>query len=532
MDFRRIVDSIALLAIHIKQKHGLFLIIILIGFAFRLVTFQQNYQVDNGDVVRDYLVGNHIVNYKELPLVGPANSIYVLLPNSPLYYYTLAIPLLLHNSIFSNGYANIFLQLITVLSIYGLAWTLFNSRTALLVGILTVFSQHYIDQTYLVWQPGIEQTFFTLSYFFLAVAYVQKNYAAAMASGILFIVGLGMGFHGFPALPFFCVLLFLTVQSISVTRQKRLVIFAIMTGLLFIFYLPVILFLHTHGYLSFVRNEPAYIRSVFEYLNRLITNTGLLFQGSLHGSLLPSFLRTGIYIFLGLLIGHFFLIQPKRARPYVGAMVIFILQMLLVASFIRKEIQDYHFLAAFGPLLVLFSHVMLSILSKYRVGYFGTILFVSLLILLIVPTPRYLQEKLKGRDVQNVQTRAVRALSGTAKIMEAQYGPDWPKHINVEVFGNTIVGQYDPIDNIFWLLMEKSLFVQLTNITGDRRGFSPIATHPSHIFVICADYQNQTEALGKCVTAFQKLHSNFIIDQLLYDGGKDAKYIIYLAKLK
>ena len=91
----------------------LFIAVLIFAFYIRIVNINNYYPIDMADVARDYLVSSHIIQYKELPSVGPYASNDVV-RNSPVYYYLLAFFLLFQNNIFFLGLANVFLQIVTI----------------------------------------------------------------------------------------------------------------------------------------------------------------------------------------------------------------------------------------------------------------------------------------------------------------------------------------------------------------------------------------------------------------------------------
>ncbi len=508
--------------------HGVFIFFLFLGFVIRYALFYQNFNIEDGDITSVYHIANHIITYHELPIIGEPNSIYTLLPHSPLYFYLTALGLLIHNSIFTLGVMGMLLQFVYIVLLYALAFVLFNKSVALLTGLILVGNQQFIAQTHVMYQRWFEQPFFAASYLFLALAYTKKNYAYTLYAAICFTIALGIGLHGYAALPVFLFLIGITLHKTQASLRKYITVGIIMIGIWSLCYATVLGYLTKNNHLFFAFQESVYTTSITGYLREFILNIGRLFYGTLYSDLLPPIIQGGSILLFLSIVGIAALRKKLHYSPYLLSIITYIFSIILIASFLQKDTRDYHFVAAFGPFIILLSALTQSFVQKAKSDKINTIICTMLLLIIGAPSTRFLQQNQQKQDIYIAQLNA--AKSTTPYIQQLrQENASWPNQTSIELYGNTIIGPYDPTDNIFWPIFEKIAYTKLSQTTSGIT--TPLTRTPDNIFVICSDYKSVQHAEERCNKAFLTRHPNFE-STLIYTGDSDGKYILYIGKRK
>lgn len=506
--------------------HLLFILLLVVGFSFRLVRFTQNYHLEESDVTRDYLIAHHIVAYGEFPTIGPVNSIYAQLPNSPFYYYFLAAPLLVYDNIYTIAALNVFLQFVIIVALYGLAYVLFGKNVALLTGILLLFNQQVISQTYVMWQPHAAQAFFYLSYFFLALGYTRKHYQAIVAAAVCFMTGVGMAFYGFPVLPIFIVLIALSLREIKSNPLQKRIVYISMASMLGLLYIPVIIYLFQTHTLLFFLHEHVYTNSIGAFLDRIITNSKLLIDGWMLTDWVPTQARTIVLVSIGLLFGNYFFMKRTKYRVYAFILLLFLIQLIVITSIFAKNTTSYHFAAGLGLLILLLSEIALSVWPKNILGTLGKIFSAAALFLLVAPSPTYIHTMMTGKNIYMVQTKAVDAIDIGIQNIKTHYGSQWPLHVRFAYYNDADAWIYD----MFTPLLESKTHTKLTRISKTLTApFEPLGEKNAYIIVTCQDYNSQEEAQAKCLPKFYAQYPHHRIERLVYGPNKQARYLIFLA---
>lgn len=133
------------------HSHEILLVLILcVALLLRLYGFQDRHYSYQSDYNRDYLVAHHIVAYHEFPLTGTDNQ-FGSRGDSPVYFYLLALPLLIKDDIIFLGLLNILLQLGALVVVYILARSMFGKPVGLIALAFFGLSQSIADQSNFVW---------------------------------------------------------------------------------------------------------------------------------------------------------------------------------------------------------------------------------------------------------------------------------------------------------------------------------------------------------------------------------------------
>lgn len=503
----------------------LFITLLLIGLWLRLYRLPQNYDVAQGDVARDYLVAHHIVADKEYPTLGPWNSVYTSLRNSPLYYYFLAAFLLIKDDIYTLGVVNVVLQMISIGALFALANILFGIAPAMLVGTMLVVNPQFLNQADIMWQPHATMPFYYASYALLAWGFTRKSFAATCFAGLVYVWSLGMGFYGVPTLPGFVVLAGLTLKRIGAGPVKSTTLFACMAFLGLVLYASVFQDVLRGGQQLSLVNEDVYVRSLSQYLGNFVSNIVILFNGFLYkydSGLAPQWVRGMVQTALIAFLVYYLVSNKTKRAGYVWALTAFTLQLLVIASLLKGVVYDHYFVAGVGPLVVAVSEAVIDALKRRGVAAAASALTIVCALPFVTPSVGNLRWRLLENNVYQSHAQAVRSVVNALPQIRVRYTQDWQYRFQIVVYikedGETAS------DSIFWVPLEKELGTKLTRVQNEGRSFAPIGSN-DYVFLVCMDYERLAESQDQCAGYFLSRHPLHREKETIYQNGR---YIIYL----
>jgi hypothetical protein len=178
--------------------------IICLAFFLRFIAYDHPLGVNGGEGYRDYLTAKHIVTFHNFPAAGPWNGTLPHLGNSPLYFYLLAVPLLISTSWQMLEIAFIALTCGGIYLLYLLGRDLFGTRTALIASLLYAVAPEMIRETSsFVWQPYFMEPLLIGSAFTLYRAHISGRISLLITSIILGISALAMHMSALAVAPLF-----------------------------------------------------------------------------------------------------------------------------------------------------------------------------------------------------------------------------------------------------------------------------------------------------------------------------------------
>jgi len=201
------------------------------------------------DWQKQFLVANHIVRFREFPLVGDELSVFFgLHVTSPVFYYLFGLVLWLHNSMLFAQIVWLSLSMLAIVCVYLVAKDLFSPPVGLFACALFGFSFAYAQQLDQPANISAGQAILYLSFLALVRSYKRKDFALllwaiAAYSGASVIYG-----GGFGVLPAFAVGVALTLKRQCAPVKRYLGSLAAAGLILFAAYLPIIIRAHqTHA---------------------------------------------------------------------------------------------------------------------------------------------------------------------------------------------------------------------------------------------------------------------------------------------
>lgn len=352
-----------------SKRNLVFIIILIASFLVRIqhLDFPLSDIFWWGDGTRDFLVANHILKYREYPLVGPYNLLYESgVRNSPLYFYTLALLLIPFNHPITLTFFNICFQIAVLVLIYFIARKIFNSSVALSAMALYSFSSGVIKQSDYIWQPYLMQPIAFLSLYFLIKAYVDKNYDSNrsykffIASEVTFCLAAALHLSVLAWFPIFLITGIILLKGRPL--KYFLGSFAIILVSILLLYAPTITF-QVFNNLS----SPLIVNSIGQYFNNLALNLTEIFN-----MLNISFSHFFVFIVLSIAAFVFGII---RSKWFILTIIMFFVSVIF-ASFINK-IRPNYLILSLGPFIIWVT--LLATLSSQKLSR----IFVFLLLFII-----------------------------------------------------------------------------------------------------------------------------------------------------
>ncbi|KKR56590.1 MAG: hypothetical protein UT96_C0040G0024, partial [Candidatus Woesebacteria bacterium GW2011_GWC2_40_30] len=226
-------------------------LILLIGAFFRLYKIS-SYMTFLGDEGRDVIIVRRIFTELHPPLIGPGTSVggmYL----GPLYYYMMAIPLLIAG--FSPVGPAVMVALLGVATIAFIWWAgrvWFDKRAGLIAAGLYAVSPTAIIFAHSSWNPNIMPFFAILSIYSIWKVWKQKNLSWLIVLGISFAFVLQSHYLGLLLAPTILVFWFLTFRELRKKKQFKFFIKKSVLGLVCFLVLmsPLLIFDFRHNFLN------------------------------------------------------------------------------------------------------------------------------------------------------------------------------------------------------------------------------------------------------------------------------------------
>ena len=486
---------------------AVFLILIL-SLVIRLynLDYPLSYIFAWGDGTRDYLVADHILRYKEFPLLGPFNLLNeVGVYNSPVYYYLLAFFLIPYNHVLTLGVVNIFFQIGTILLIFLLAKKMFDGKVALLAALIFSFNPEILAQSDYIWQPHLSQPFAYLS-LFLAVLFYQKGRYIYLVSSILLLT-FSFVLHNstFPWIPVFLIGSYFLLKK---HHKGYLYYFGLITYF-FIF----LALLYAPVGLHYTQNSPAaasaFLLSIQNF-NDYINN----FQVNLNG-ILEAFNINSLWIAIIIFFSLFYFLKTKDSKQTkltVLILLVLILFPVFFASFFNKF--RLHYLTPALGVFVIFLGKIFTSFSKKRL-----VTFIIIFFLLLSTTNNFEVLKFQKKPLENLKfvdgitESVIKEVSDPASFQIKSYAMD------EKIF------EYPVLDTIFLIPLEDKLDRKLAVLT-DKSPFNHRQISGTAYFVVaCHEFGNFTPRFKECLQEFIRSYPNYAILKNLYMGDNIAVYL-------
>ncbi|HZQ29892.1 MAG TPA: glycosyltransferase family 39 protein [Patescibacteria group bacterium] len=247
------MDRVKSWIINHKLEFLLLASILVIGAFLRLYKINE-YMTFLGDEGRDVIIVRRLLVELHPPLIGPGTSIgnmYL----GPLYYYMMAIPLLLAN--FNPVGPAVFIALLGISTIWFLWFVIKEffptekvNTGALLASLLYAISPVIITYSKSSWNPNIMPFFSLLTIYAMWKTWLKGQYKWLVIGGVSFAFVLQSHYLGLLLAPTIFVVWFLAF--IKSQNKKRLVFFSFLSLILFLLLMsPLMFFDLRHNFINF-----------------------------------------------------------------------------------------------------------------------------------------------------------------------------------------------------------------------------------------------------------------------------------------
>lgn len=354
--------------------------ILLVGAVLRLYKIDQ-YMTFLGDEGRDAIIVRRIFTEGHPPLIGPGTSIgniYL----GPLYYYLMAIPLLIAG--YSPVGPAVMVALLGIATIF-LVWYVGRKWSGKLGGLIAAglyaVSPVVVRFSLSSWNPNIMPFFALLAIYSTWKVFNDRNY------DWLVVLGISLAFvlqsHYFGILLFPVVILFLAIKK-PPTRPLliSILVFTILMSPLFIFDLR-----HNFVNLMAFRGFTTSTTGSFGGLRTALTNFVPLLNQIVTNLLAGKNILVGSILTIGLVIGGSYLTIKKKLNPLL---VTWFVVGVFGLSFYKNQVFDHYTGFLFpAPFLILGSILSISLNKKLKIL---TGLLVAILVVINLSSSHLLEQ--------------------------------------------------------------------------------------------------------------------------------------------
>lgn len=355
-------------------------LILLVGGFLRLYKISE-YMTFLGDEGRDVIIVRRIFTEAHPPLIGPGTSVGSMYLG-PLYYYMMAIPLLLAG--FSPVGPAVMVALISVVTIMFIWWvgrSWFSKTAGIIAAILYAFSPTVITFSHSSWNPDIMPFFALLSIYSVWKVWRKKEFNWLMVMGTSFAFVLQSHYLGLllaPTLFIFWILAFRNLKLFKNSKDalspkleiRNFVKKSLLGFLIFLILMsPLLIFDLRHGFMntkafySFIVNRDIAISGNFwTTFPKVPQIFNLINTSLLSGKNVPAGIISSVFIALGivyLFIKNYLVHKNLKIKPEYWLLISWLGLGVLGLSLYKMEIYD-HYLGFLFPAPFIFISIFIS----------------------------------------------------------------------------------------------------------------------------------------------------------------------------
>ncbi len=368
------------LSLFSQHSSKLILIIILVmSFFVRITYLDYPLLLHDGDGMEGYLLANHIIRYNEYPSVGPFNPGEYVIRSSPLYYYLIALFLLLHNSPVFLSFVSIVIQLFVIYFVYLFGKNAFDDKKALIATALYSINPFVISHALYIWPNYFMQFFLYLSYLLLLLGYKKNNYQFLFFSMISYVFAVTLHISALPMAPIFFFLIISSLHRMHTMLHKYLlfVTVSVSTVLLLNFQLlfPDAIHISKISFQQFPHYD--FSLPILTTLTKLISFNNTFFSFSFLTKNIPA-----IFLFLLLVGSPFLYILHKKVHSFSGKIVwimLFAIILQVVSSAFTPRMYPVYLLPILLFVPFLFLETLLIFCTNNKLLTFVSMLFLIIL---------------------------------------------------------------------------------------------------------------------------------------------------------
>lgn len=372
-----------------KTEFVLLILVLLVGAFVRLYKIDQ-YMTFLGDEGRDVIIVRRLFTELHPPLIGPGTSIgnmYL----GPLYYYLMAIPLLIAN--FNPVGPAIFVALLGVATIF-LLWFVtkewFGKKGALVAAFLYAISPVVIIYSRSSWNPNIMPFFALLTVYGIWRVWQRDGVKWLPVVGFSFAAMMQSHYLALIVLPVILIVWFMTL--LKVKNKKKYWIYSIFGFVVFLLLMsPLAIFDYRHGWHNFaaikeffaVRQTTVSVKPwkslpliwpIFnDITTRLVGGTNRVAGGIVAGIIT----LTSIYVYL--------FKREKYSKMRVSVILVLSLWLgfgLIGLGLYKQQIYDHYYGFIFTAPFIIFGGIFECLVESKRFKKIGTMLAGILVLIL------------------------------------------------------------------------------------------------------------------------------------------------------
>ncbi len=476
--------------------------ILLISLFVRLynLDYPLSYIFAWGDGARDYFVADHIVKYKEFPLLGPFNLLNeVGIYNSPVYYYLLALFLVPYNHVLTLGVVNIIFQMLTIFLIYLIAKKLFDQKTAILSILIFSFNPEILAQSDYMWQPHISQLVSYLAFFLAILFYFNKRYIFLFFSSLTLAFAFALHNSTFPWIPVFFVFFYRHFLKIILPFSLFMVLL----------YLPVGRYLMQNDYITVPFS--LFSQNISQYLSNFFINLD---------GILKTFNINNLWVVPILCFSLFYFLKAKDIRKTkisVLLLLVLFFTPLFFASFFNK-FRLHYLTLSLGVLTIFLAKIFTCLPAGRPFSKYKLVTFVFAFLLLLSTTNNFQFLKFQKTPLENQKF-----VDNLSQIILQEIKDPTSFQIKSYVVEKTIF-EYPVLDTILLIPLEDKLNIKLAKIS-DKSPFNHIQTGGKQYFVIVCHEFSGLSRWQECLETFKRSYPAYAILKNLYMGINIALYL-------
>lgn len=458
-----------------------------------------------GDGSRDYLVASYIKNYKEFPKVGPFNLLYESgIRGSPLYYYLLALMLLLNDNIHTLAFVNIFLQVITILTLYAICKIVFGNPQAIIAATLFSFTPEILRQSEYIWQPHLMQPLSYTALLILILAHFKKNIMLLFGANVLLSFAFVIHNSALPWLPIFFLASLKLIKNFDKKLKFYIGLFLSFITPIVISYLPTLYYyLDSNQSIRFVVGSNYFADSFQNFIANLKFNLN---------QILSTFGLKPIF-FIIIFLGSISLFRRSYGRYLIFLSVLFLAPILLSSLFNKNQL---HYLTlSFGIFSILSARfVTLPFLIPLKLP--DKIIRWGLIFIIAVVLFKAFSGEFKFLYWKEPERFNWEYIPAAASAIQNEISNEPDSFQIVSFAHNGVIFRYPTLDTILIVPLEKSLNVKLAKISDDDPYNLVQINSKEYLFLSCFEFLNQIKNQD-CRGEFQKLYPNYSIIKPIYN---------------
>lgn len=477
---------------------------------------KDKYMAGTADVARDYLVARHIVKYKEYPTIGPWNSVYASLRNSPVYYYVLSFFVSIRDDMMFLGLVNVVLQLAVVFFVYMIANELFGPPTAIIGASLYGLSTHAQELATFMWQPQVMLPFLSAGYWFVSRGYNKNCPPCILAGSALLGFSVVLHFSAVTILPLALPIIWLGVYGNNRAVFWRAASYGVMFGIIVGFYRAEFVRLVAQHRSLFAFQEPVYAPAG-SVLRNFVVNFGSFLNemvfGFARGPSWRSVAASAIVILITVV--YFLGTKNRKARIRLLWLAIFLLQPIVFSSVLAVRVYNHYFSPSYALMVIFIAEALRGAVVQFGSGALYAV--VTVVILVFSGFFSYVRWPRADNNFVAVQRAAKSIVQSTESADNRGAGLRYDNYV-IHFYQKTR-GKV-PSEAILWAQVEALTGKKLVTAVDYDNNFAT-DNSDQFVFLVCDGYGKNDNGDEECIGEFKHDSPNYRLVKQVFEGLYD-----------